>query len=219
MSQITKMDNVNISKIRLIDTKLVYSLIQTPYMYTQSIGKSLMVALDSTSKEFFDTIDDKVIDLVKNNSKQSFKGMEYESLIIDVDDANREMYPDGALLVNIIKSNEFSTLVFDSDKKMLTDSQFPVECFTRLIFELDHVWIEQKKFGFKLKLHQIQYSINKNDNIVNNNVNDDDNDDDNDNVNNINNDNNDDNKSVSSEDVDSTEELRYVTDYIISDSE
>lgn len=193
MTKIFKLSEFNLSDLMFSDpvNNIVYIshndgpvLLETNELYcvdgikkcdTKYSSHELLISLTGKNnintdiyKTFFESLDNKIINIGKENIELwpfNNKNIAYKSLIRYIDDDNK-YYKNGAIKLKFIKSRNFSTLIFDENKKIVNPVDYEKilggDIFVKLIIELVSIWIRDGVFGLYIKLHQLKISNGNN---------------------------------------------------------
>ena len=157
----------------LDNNKLKNLVFQSPSLFNinKPIKKSNFYDLDIPLKaktqdktkefiNFLNSIDHKIIkDATKNtnwfNNLQNTDNVKYQKIIRHGNDEYPHM-----IRLKIININDFETIIQINNKKNINTENIPQECWTKVIFELYAIWINNDGFGLYIRPILISFSPN-----------------------------------------------------------
>jgi len=135
----------------------------------RSISHELLLTLNSTSntktatiKTFLENLDRKLI--VDAKSKYSWgenAGKLTYKVVVRQSNNDNPLYDNGVLKIKFIKSNGFSTVVYNSNREIIPESQyfntFNENCYVSMILEFVSLWKNRSGvFGVYIRPHQVR---------------------------------------------------------------
>ena len=109
---------------------------------------------------FLNNIDHKIIkDATKNttwfNNLKNTDQVKYQKIIRH----GNEKYPH-MIRLKIINTNDFETIIQINNKKVIDTENIPLDCWTKVIFEIYAIWINNDGFGLYIRPILMSFSPN-----------------------------------------------------------